>query len=876
MPRKIEVEILGDSRSLERAFLRSSKGGRAFIGSMRNVGFAAAGALTAFSVAAVKSVQSASNLEEQVNKTNVVFGDSAAEIQAWSRTTASAFGISRRAALEAAGGFGQMFQSAGLNEQLSAKMSQSITELGSDLASFNNIDPTEMLDKLRSGLAGEAEPLRRFGIFISEASVKAEAYRVGIAKVGEELTDQQKVQARYSLILSQTSKAQGDFARTSDSLANAQRRVRAQLEDAAAGIGQKVLPIVADAADKFAGFIDEFSKARGVEAKFEVVVDGLQNIGRDIFEKVREAVSQIDWDAAVTSVREGLLRAVTRIGEVLGSIDYGEIGRTIGRSIGDSLEAVAAYLSTVDWSKVGGTIVKGLIDFLSNVPWKRLIVGVFKLIDAAIDAAASLLIGAARELGGQIMKGIGEGLERAENFVLRKLLEFVNKVLGITGFLGRFDPFKGVRENVQKRLAEMTGDTEIAAKSMDRSLQGIKDRKVTVTVDTKTTVNGEDTGGSAQPLSKAATSILSVIDKTTAFYKSKLDAAIKRGQKQIDDSKAAFPDLMARMQLDLDEAELTAGFGDDRAVLGRIERAIVAQMKVEGETTELAQLLFDTRKEITGLSSSEAEQRKTEQRTAFENLIDSLTLKIEGAADTAGFKDDLRRNMDLQDAIKQQIKIEGRTTDLVRQLRDARRDRAAIETQMREQAESANQARQFKALGFDATGNKPTPTVANLEKQLAALTKRTKGTDLEKRFATIAQGVGRVLDGEFGKVTESSREKVRDIFAGIRGEFDKESNKGPLTTGRKLDIHGMIGDLGLDVSTSKQLASRLSRISPDGTVSSRGRSAFGQQITTTAQPIVVHSELYVDGKKMASNTTKHQQKTKMRSATQTRGPFGGV
>ena len=127
--------------------------------------------------------------------------------------------MSQTEALQAAGNFGGMFRTIGLGTRRTADMSRRLAELGADMASFNNEDPTDMLDRLRSGLAGEAEPLRRFGVLHREARVKTEAYRSGIAKAGAKLTEQQKVQARYNLILRDTTLQQGDVARTGDSWA---------------------------------------------------------------------------------------------------------------------------------------------------------------------------------------------------------------------------------------------------------------------------------------------------------------------------------------------------------------------------------------------------------------------------------------------------------------------------------------------------------------------------------------------------------------------------------------------------------------------------------------------------------------------------------
>lgn len=222
------------------------------------VGLAVAGVAAAGLVIGA-TTGAASDLNEEIQKSNVVFGESANSVQAFSKN-AVAVGLSERAALGAAGAFGNMFNSTGLAQEESAKMSTTMVQLAADMASFNNEDPNEMLDKLRSGLAGEAEPLRRFGVLISEAAVKAFAYKAGIAEVGAELTDVQKVQARYGLILEKTKNQQGDVARSGDTLANAQRRFGAAMENLGATIGQVFLPAVAGIATGVADATTALSK----------------------------------------------------------------------------------------------------------------------------------------------------------------------------------------------------------------------------------------------------------------------------------------------------------------------------------------------------------------------------------------------------------------------------------------------------------------------------------------------------------------------------------------------------------------------------------------------------------------------------------------
>jgi hypothetical protein len=197
-------------------------------------------------VAGKKAVQLASDYEESLNKVNVVFGESSDVITEFSEDAATALGMSRGQALEAAGSFGNLFTAMGLSGEKSAEMSTSLIQLAADLASFNNIDPTVALQKLQSGLVGETEPLRALGVNINEAAVKAKALEMGLWDGKGALDAAAAAQARYALILEQTGKAQGDFERTSGSLANQLKSLNAQWGDALTTLGQNLLPILKD------------------------------------------------------------------------------------------------------------------------------------------------------------------------------------------------------------------------------------------------------------------------------------------------------------------------------------------------------------------------------------------------------------------------------------------------------------------------------------------------------------------------------------------------------------------------------------------------------------------------------------------------------
>lgn len=207
-----------------------------------------------------KLVDAASDLNETMSKTRVVFGDASDAVLEWSQSSATALGMSRQQAAESAASFGNLFVSMKLGAKPAADMSMRLVQLASDLASFNNIDPQQALDALRSGLVGETEPLRALGVNMNDATLRAEALKLGLIQTTSQALDPAvKAQAAYALILEQTTTAQGDFKRTSDGLANSQRIFNAELSDAEAALGQTLLPALTTGVHGLTAFLGAFN-----------------------------------------------------------------------------------------------------------------------------------------------------------------------------------------------------------------------------------------------------------------------------------------------------------------------------------------------------------------------------------------------------------------------------------------------------------------------------------------------------------------------------------------------------------------------------------------------------------------------------------------
>jgi hypothetical protein len=221
-------------------------------------GAAIGGAVTAVAAFAYSSIQKASDFNEAISKNTVVFGAISKEVENFAETANRALGLSETAALAAAGTFATFGKSAGLAGKDLSDFSIELVTLASDLASFNNTSVDEAINALGSALRGEAEPLRKFGVLLDDATLKAAATELGIYSGNKALNAQQKVLAAQKVIFEQTADAQGDFSRTSTGLAAQQKILGATLENIQTNLGQAFLPIFLKAV-KF--FNDEVSPA---------------------------------------------------------------------------------------------------------------------------------------------------------------------------------------------------------------------------------------------------------------------------------------------------------------------------------------------------------------------------------------------------------------------------------------------------------------------------------------------------------------------------------------------------------------------------------------------------------------------------------------
>jgi hypothetical protein len=206
----------------------------------------AAAAIGTFTSVIAPAIKAASDFEESASKVDVIFGRASKSVKDFANDAAVSLGQSKQDVLNAAGVFGTFGKAAGLAGEDLGLFTTDFVTLATDLASFNNSTPEEAVMAIGAALRGESEPLRRYGILLDDATLKAEATTLGIYKGNKALTSQQKILAAQSAIYKQSGDAQGDFARTADGLANSQRTLTALFKNLQIELGQKLLPVTTD------------------------------------------------------------------------------------------------------------------------------------------------------------------------------------------------------------------------------------------------------------------------------------------------------------------------------------------------------------------------------------------------------------------------------------------------------------------------------------------------------------------------------------------------------------------------------------------------------------------------------------------------------
>lgn len=204
-------------------------------------------------------VDMASSVQEMQAKSSVVFGKFVADVRNQLKDFGNEVGRSTFELEQMASSIQDTFVPMGFARGEASKLSVQLTKLAVDVASFNNASDVETMMAFQSALVGNHETVRRFGVVITEATLKQELLRMGITKSANEVTNAEKVQARLNLLLAGTADAHGDATKTSGSFANTTKALNSALNELSVDVMTPMLPKLTKMVE---GFIDATDSAR--------------------------------------------------------------------------------------------------------------------------------------------------------------------------------------------------------------------------------------------------------------------------------------------------------------------------------------------------------------------------------------------------------------------------------------------------------------------------------------------------------------------------------------------------------------------------------------------------------------------------------------
>lgn len=219
---------------------------------------------------------------ENVNLFTVAMGKFADESMKYAERVQSAAGIDLSEWIRNQSVLMDMVKGYGVVEDKAKTMSEGLTQLIYDYASFYNIGIEDSAQKVQSAIAGEIEPVRRLGKDLSVTTLQQYAYKYGIDQSVNSMTQAQKAQLRYVALMDQSKSAMGDMARTIQTPANAMRILQQQVQQLTRALGSLFIPILQVVIPWVQAFVSVLTDAvRAIAAFFNVELPEIDYSGMD-------------------------------------------------------------------------------------------------------------------------------------------------------------------------------------------------------------------------------------------------------------------------------------------------------------------------------------------------------------------------------------------------------------------------------------------------------------------------------------------------------------------------------------------------------------------------------------------------------------------
>lgn len=387
-------------------------------------------------ISKLKSAMNISSaLTEVENVVRQTFGNYESLIQDFTKTSIQNYGMSELTAKQVASRFQAMGTAIGYSQGKMADMSLTLTKLTGDLASFYNEEQEDVARRLQAIFTGETEPLRRYGLDLTQATLKERALKEGLDADIKSMSQAEKVMLRYQYVLQNTAMANNDFSRTADTWANQVRVLKQSFEQLASIIGGALInafkPFVRtlnSVMQKVIQFATTVTNALGsiFGWKYEVSVGGIADDWSSSMEDFAD--SEDDATSSAKKLKNTLLgfdeiNALTDNTDSSSGKGNGGTGNIGGGDTGGLVPTDTIFKKfksdIPDLFSLGEYISKALRNALAGIDW-----------DSIYDKARNFGRGLAEFLNGLIRPDtfyqVGRTLANSLNTVVYGALEFAN------------------------------------------------------------------------------------------------------------------------------------------------------------------------------------------------------------------------------------------------------------------------------------------------------------------------------------------------------------------------------------------------------------------------------------------------------------------
>ena len=433
-----------------------------------------------------EAIDISSSLTEVENVVRTTFGNYEKLIQDFSKTSIQDFGMSELMAKQVASRFQAMGVAMGFSQKNMANMSLELTKLTADMASFYDMSQTDVARNLQAIFTGETEPLRKYGLDSTQATLKEWALKQGLDADITSMTQAQKAMLRYQYVVQNTAAAQGDFARTADTWHNQITVLTQSFQQLASIIGGALInafkPFVRtlnQVMQYVIAFAETVTNALGsiFGWQYEVSADGVAEEWADGMEDFSDATG----DAAKNAKKlKNNLLGIDELNIISEDKDSKGSGGSAGASKVDKTQGGLVQVDTIfkgyesgikSLEGLGKTINAALNKAMDNVDWNK----IYEKADNFGKGLANFLNGL---ISPRLFSNIGKTIANSLNTVLHFLDSFgttfdwknfgKSLAAGIKGFFENWDAgltgktlstfAKGILEAMSASLNQLSAD----------------------------------------------------------------------------------------------------------------------------------------------------------------------------------------------------------------------------------------------------------------------------------------------------------------------------------------------------------------------------------------------------------------------------------